>query len=189
MSGQVGVEQGSARRVEALHGNIKAGKEERRKKMIYKWKYPLGVPAQVAGEFIAGLEEKHGTVTPELLLNESRDKNAVLHTCFEWDDAKAAEQYRLNQARYIIGTITVEVEVIDNSQPSAVRAFVNVSEETKGKYVSICAAMVKDDYKTRVLKNALSELKAFQNKYSAYVELADVFKVVSEFEEKLKQVK
>lgn len=155
--------------------------------MVYVWKYPLAVSAQVAGEFLAGLEKEHGTLTPEMVLNESRDKNAVLHPCFEWDDEKAAENYRLHQAGQIIRNVTVKIER-EKKPPQFIRAYVNIKDNEnheKGKYVSLNIAMKNKDYKTQVLQNAMYELKTFKNKYSSYVEFDKVFLAIDELTSKL----
>lgn len=151
----------------------------------YKWKYPMNVPAQQAGEYLAELENEKGTLTPELILNESRDENAVLHSCFEWDDEKAAEGYRLYQAGRILRNITVVIER-ENTPPQNIRAFVNVSDNSKhetGKFISLNVAMQNDDYRAQILKNALYELQTFKNKYSAYAELGKVFAAIENFAE------
>ena len=62
---------------------------------VYFWKRKLPVSAQMAGEYLEELEKKHSALTPEIVLEESREENAVLHKCFEWDDTKATEGYEL----------------------------------------------------------------------------------------------
>ena len=157
----------------------------------YDWKYPWAVPAQVAGEYLSELEKREGKLTPELVLNESRDENAVLHPCFEWDDEKAAESYRLWQAGKILRDITVTI-VREESAPRVIRAYVNVTNQQKhekGAYVSLNVAMNNCDYKAQVLKNALYELQTFKNKYADYVELEKVFIAIDELAEKIGEAK
>lgn len=156
--------------------------------MVYSWKYPWAVPAQVAGEYLSELERDKGELTPELVLNESRDENAVLHPCFEWNDEKAAESYRLWQAGKIIRDITVTIEREETAPPRVIRAYVNIADQQKhekGAYVSLNVAMNNGDYKAQVLKNALYELQTFKNKYADYVELEKVFTAIDELAETL----
>lgn len=158
---------------------------------VYEWKYSMGVPPQQAGEFLEELERSHGALTPELVLNESRDENAVLHPCFEWDDDKAAEGFRLYQARKILNNITVKIEHSPMKAPQVVRAFINVNDETKkerGKFVAMATIMRNPDYKAQILKNALYELQTFKNKYADYVELEKVFTAIDELAEKIGEV-
>jgi len=153
----------------------------------YFWKRNLPVPAQMAGEYLEELEKKHSALTPEIVLEESRDENAVLHKCFEWDDAKAAEGYRLVQARNIIRNITVKIEKQD-SPALITRAFVNVQDEStqeKGRFVSVEIAVTDEEMKKQVLKNALYELQLFKNKYAECYELGKIFADIEELEKTL----
>lgn len=154
--------------------------------MVYGWKINYPVPAQVAGEHLENLKQQNGgIITPQIVLDDSRDEQAVLHSCFTWDDSVAAENYRLYQARKIISSLTVTVEKINApEEPKMVTALVNISPlRTKGKYVSVEVAMNDVAYREQVLQNALSELRAFQNKYSTYKELAGVCKAIDDFAE------
>ena len=75
--------------------------------MVYDWKVNVvNITPQIAGNELARIERKYGSLTPESVVDESRDVNAVLHNCFEWDDAVAAEKYRHTQARHIIGNFS-----------------------------------------------------------------------------------
>ena len=153
----------------------------------YFWKRILPVPAQMAGEYLEELEKKHSALTPEIVLEESRDENAVLHKCFEWDDTKAAEGYRLVQARMIIRNITVKIEKQDSTS-LITRAFVNVQDESaqdKGRFVSVGIAVTDEEMKKQVLKNALYELQTFKNKYANYHELEKIFADIEELEKSL----
>ena len=153
----------------------------------YFWKRILPVPAQKAGEYLEELEKKHSALTPEIVLEESRDENAVLHKCFEWDDAKAAEGYRLVQARNIIRNITVKIEKQD-SPALITRAFVNVQDESKkdkGRFVSVGIAITDEQMKKQILKNALYELQTFKNKYAECYELGKIFADIEELEKTL----
>lgn len=152
--------------------------------MVYEWKYPLKVDAQSAGDELARIENKFGELTPEKVVDESRDENAVLHPCFEWNDAIAAELYRREQARHIISNITVTIEspaITEGGKITVTRAFVDVSESVKGKFVNIKTALNNDDYKRRILLNAKTELLCFEAKYSAYRELCGVCNEIDNF--------
>lgn len=49
------------------------------------------------------------TVTPEKIVNFARDENTELHKCFQWDDSIAAENWRKQQARQVVMSLTVTV--------------------------------------------------------------------------------
>lgn len=150
--------------------------------MVYKYewrvnKYP--VDAETAGSYMESLNNKHGAVTPELLLDSSRSEDSVMHQCFEWDDTKAAEKYRVKQALGIISNLTcVKVTGNKDKNPIKTRAFVNVSSSSmrkKGIFKPILEAMGDADMRKTVLENAITELNDFKKKYSDLEELCAVF--------------
>ena len=152
--------------------------------MVYSWKVEtLPVKAQVAGEFIEKLEEKHGEVTPRVIVDASRKKNAPLHRCFEWDDTTAAEKYRETQAAALLRNLTVTVEPIADETPKTVRAFVRATEK-KGSYISVISAMSNEHLRENLLQAALDELREFQRKYADLQELAEVFSAITKVEKK-----
>ena len=149
----------------------------------YQWrinKYP--VSAEAAGKHMESLNNKHGAVTPELLLDSSRSEDSVMHPCFEWDDTKAAEKYRVKQALGIICNLTcVKVTGNKDENPTKTRAFVNVSSSSrreKGTFKPIIEAISNSDMRRTVLRNAIEELECFKNKYSSLTELIGVFEEI-----------
>lgn len=46
--------------------------------------------------------------TKRVLLDRARDKAHPLHGCFDWNNSRAAEKYRLEQARQLIMLIVLE---------------------------------------------------------------------------------
>lgn len=156
------------------------------KQKVYSWKtgsYP--VDAQTAGEYIDGLYEREGKFTAKRLLEVSKDDDAVLHPCFEWDDEKAAESYRIDQARKIISNIVVvTVKESENNEPQnplTVRAFVNVEEQrygSEGRFAPTVRALSEKETREIVLNNAKRELISFKNKYSYLSEFADVINAI-----------
>lgn len=151
--------------------------------MVYKWaveKYPIS--AEVAGERIEQLEQEHGQVNPQILLDDARPEDAVMHSCFEWNDGIAAEKYRLEQSRLILSNlriVQVEEEEPDR-EPIKVRAFHNVSDgvKAKGEFHHIDVIKANEDMTRNVINNARTELEIFYNKY---VGLCDVCGIMEEF--------
>ncbi len=146
--------------------------------MVYKWKPGSvhKVDAAVAGPVCEQLEQK-GNLSAKSLLEVSRPEDAPLHNEFEWDNEKAAEKYREEQARGIIRNLTV---VIDNSEP--VRKFFNVSVKSEKQYTRIETILETADMRASLLSQALSELENFRKKYSQLEELAEIFKAMEKTE-------
>ena len=64
-------------------------------------------------ERIRQLEAKDGTLDPRNVLDDARDPESPLHSHFEWDDSKAAEAHRMEQARTLIRSVRL---VITNTE-------------------------------------------------------------------------
>ena len=52
-------------------------------------------------------EENSGILTPDAVVAEAQAKNSILHDMFEWDNKKAAHEYRIDQARTLIRSVRV----------------------------------------------------------------------------------
>ena len=149
--------------------------------MVYEWKTPVfsKVSAQTAGEHIEKLAEQHGEVTPKLLLEDSRPKKAVLHPLYEWDDTKAAEKYRLHQSKLIIGNLVIVSVTSEDPQmpPVPVRAFVSVNyRNEKASYRPTLIALSEEATKEKVIANAMSELRSFEQKYTGLIDTEAVIR-------------
>ena len=150
----------------------------------YEWRgmqYP--VDPQVAGRYFKSLEKQYGSVTPENLLESSKPEDSVMHKCFQWDDAIAAEKYRKYQASSMIANLVkVVIKQNENSglcEETKMRAVVSVSTGIeKGEFVSIERAMTDSEMRETVLKYALRELSIFQEKYKYLSELKEIEDVV-----------
>ena len=101
--------------------------------------------------------------TPEEVLEKAKDPASELHKCFEWDDTKAAEKYRLRQATLLITNLAVEVE-IPEAKPIICRAYVNVSDTKKGTFMKVDSAFKVEETREIVIERALRELRAFEEK-------------------------
>lgn len=117
------------------------------------------------------------SVKPEEIVDKARDENTELHKCFEWDDTKAAEKYRVYQARQIVCHLIIR-EVNDEPQKREVRFFYKTDNQEGYKPVSYI--MRNEDEYHKLLDRALTELKAFQRKYSTLKELDGLFEAINE---------
>lgn len=54
--------------------------------------------------------EKAGRLTAESLVDDARNPGSPLHELFEWDNERAAHEYRIEQARGIIRTVEYRFE-------------------------------------------------------------------------------
>lgn len=143
--------------------------------MTYKWKLPALMPidAQSAGTELNRIYRKRGAMTPQDIVDESREESAPLHPCFEWRDDVAAEQYREIQAGNIIRNIAVVQETTNT--PKDVRAFVSVQKS----YHPIEVVLNDEEKASELLRMALRELQAFKDKYNTLSALKPVFDAIN----------
>lgn len=152
--------------------------------MVFLKQYSWGsgvqykVPAEVVGNTLEDIEKNAGAVTKELFLDASRPDSSPTHSLFDWDDKSAAEKYRLVQSGRIINNLVVTIKKSKNDDPIATKAVVNVSVKDKEKatFVSTIKAMSDEGQRNNVLRRALHEMQAYEDRYRSFKELEKVFK-------------
>ena len=120
-----------------------------------------------------------GALSPSEVVEAARPAASPIHGQFCWDDTEAAHRYRLQQASELL---RVTVELIEvKSETYEVRAFTSLSPDRAkdGKsYRATVAVMTNKQMREQMLADALAELEAFQRKYAALSELAEVFAAI-----------
>lgn len=152
--------------------------------MVYSWKtYGYSVSAETVGKEFEKIEKQYGKLTSDLVLQSAEDEDSPIHECFEWDDAVAGHKYRLSQATSLILNLAVEPDKV--KKPEKIRAYYNVSDSTKkGTFINAKSAFENPDTRDIVLKRALREFKAFQEKYKNLSEFSQIFGMFDELSEK-----
>ena len=138
----------------------------------YEFKLPgiHRVSAEDAGRICKELSESEGGLTPQRLVDVSRDNDAPLHNEFEWDDGIAAELYRRSQASKLIRDIVI---VRDENAPHKDRQFV-ITNQRESVYVPMEIALTNEEWKDNLLKQAKNDMVSFVAKYRRLQELANV---------------
>lgn len=150
----------------------------------------IAVDAEVAGQALDAMVKEYKSLTPALVVNESRPVAAPLHPAFEWNDPVAAERYRETQASYLLRSLVLSSK---NSagEDVQIRKFANVAATATGQpqrvYIDMQAAMLDDVLRKQILEDALGELRAFRRKYARLAELAKIFQSITEIEQQLAQ--
>lgn len=114
------------------------------------------------------------SATTAQILDKARDEQTELHKCFDWDDAAAAEKWRLQQARHIVCNLVIK-EKSDTPRPE-VRVFFKTDADN-GYKPTVLIMQDKDEYR-KLLDRALAELTSFRAKYKTLVELGGVFDAI-----------
>ena len=144
--------------------------------MIYKWTVPVyPVNAQIAGMTLENIIIEHGSLRPSLVVEESRDENAALHMCFEWDNETAADKYRLSQAQDLIKNITV-VKIGDMEPTTPIRAFISFRQDHE--YIPVLRVLQTPALQKSMMDAAIKELEIFHKKYTALDSLSELLSVI-----------
>lgn len=159
----------------------------------YKWKVRLPVPADAAAAEIRRVYEARGRIEPEDLVEAAADPDAVLHSCFEWDDAEAARERRIDQARYLLRMLVVVYRRADHTLTQPIRYVVNmrperaaeaVEEDAGGPpaesntYIPIGVVMSEAELRRRYVRQAFDDLQRWRDRYHDIDELARIFDAI-----------
>jgi len=130
-------------------------------------------------EALESIRQAHdGILRAEDVVEAAADPDSPLHRHFQWDDGKAAHQYRLIQARNLI---TVYVEVLPGVSQEPVQVYVSLAQdrqEVGGGYRRIRDVLADPDMRARLVDEALAEFERAKAKYGQLVELAEVFEAI-----------
>ena len=86
---------------------------------------------------ISRIYNENGGITPEMVIKAAKDPNNVLHHLFEWDNSKAGNAHRVDQARQII--TSVKINIVTESRTISAVSYVRdprLSNDQQG-YVSV----------------------------------------------------
>lgn len=143
--------------------------------------------AQKVGEELASLGKNF---TPYDVVEKASSPDSSMNTFFEWDDGKAANEYRLHQARWLIQR--VKIVVVDVYKDKAeTRAFHNVevviSNKLEHRYVPLREVKASPVLRDQVIQKAFDELKDWERKYKQYQDILglEIFEAIEAIGEKI----
>lgn len=113
-----------------------------------------------------------GPLTPSRVLKHASSPHSILHARFEWDDSKAAHQYRLAQARALIRAYVIKPE----GATRELHAFINIRPSNgEGEYHPIQAVV---SHPTRL---AIARDQALRDLAAAEANVAEIEEAVRLF--------
>lgn len=129
-------------------------------------------------DHLQSIYDQKGKLTPALVLDEARDPNHPLHHRFQWDDSKAAEAYRLQQARDLIRSVRVTYrEATEKEQSRAVRGFVAPrSPDKPNEYIPVEEALADPLTRKLLLKQMERQWQDMKRQYGHMVEFWQLLK-------------
>lgn len=131
---------------------------------------------QKMGESLEPLKVQYGQqVPPAELVKVARDPAHPCHKDFTWNNTKAANAWRLDQARYILRSVVVETIIsgVRTYRPNFV--VLRYGNELTQPYNDFIDAMTDPRKRAKVLDVALQELQALERKYAKLHELNIIF--------------
>lgn len=156
--------------------------------------------AQRYGDEVEALQATHnGELTARMVVTRARTEGSPLYDWFEWRDRRAADLYRLNQARYLLRSIHIVIKR-DDGVETTTRAWVNVTiqkgvidpeEETTPQpasrqvYVAHRRAYSEEDLRRQAVNYALRQLVGWRDRFQQYKEFAEVHKAIGIAQERL----
>ena len=148
----------------------------------------MGITWKISGIFNADAEKVYSEIssigdsyTPaDIVAKAESEPDSELHKCFEWDNRKAADKYRIIQARKIITLLVIDSrDVKPDAEPNKLRAIVNVVDAPR-IYEPITITVQNIDSYSKLLSQAKRELEYFMRKYKILKELVPVFEAANE---------
>lgn len=126
---------------------------------------------QRIGEALEAIRLEHaGELHPQAVVERARPPESPLHRYFEWNDLKAADTYRVDQARALIRSIRVIDDDDDRSRP----AFLSIRADAGIAYRSIEDVMNNGDLRERLLLQAKRDLDAWTERYRELREIVEL---------------
>lgn len=144
--------------------------------MKYCWNgVGFDADANKVGKELKKIEEKE-ELTREKVLDYAKNKKSELHKCFEWDDSVAGEKYRLQQASFVLSSISI---VYDEEPKRTTKLFVNIkNEKEKREYKNIISVLENDDEYKQLLDKAERDFVSYKEKYQNIIKLNDLKNVI-----------
>ena len=126
-------------------------------------------------EAIESSKNEEGMITPELVLETASDESSPIHHRFEWENGKAAHEYRLMQGRQLIRKV-VQFQVIDGATIQTPKYYNVKCVDDSNKKISqgyVEYTVVKDTpiYKAQILKEVIMEIRRWQNIKEVFTEV------------------
>lgn len=136
-------------------------------------RFSTTIAPEVAHREFQRIEAREGAVTPHALLDASRPVDAPLHALFEWDNTKAAERWRLNQAQEIISSLRIVVREGEADIPAM--AYVEVAaggDRHRKAFLPMTSVVDDGERRVQFLLGELRNLEGILRRTEAFGEMA-----------------
>ena len=115
------------------------------------------------------------TKSPQNIVDYAEEHpDSELHKCFTWDDSKAANEWRKQEARQVVRLLVFADD--ETKQPTQIR----VLQKATDAYEPVKTIVRNNDEYAKLLARAKAELKAFRERYKQINELEKVLDAIDE---------
>lgn len=114
-------------------------------------------------------------VSPEQIVEYARKPNAELHRCFTWNDAEAANKYRIYEARQVVCNLIIRKENGEKQEPTPIRLFHKIEN---GHYKPLTLIIQNEDEYQSLLRQCSEALLALKRKYSNLSEFDEIWSLI-----------
>lgn len=129
--------------------------------------------AKVVGTELLRLTKSRGrSLSSREYVDEASNPSSPLHDGLNWNDADAADKYRLWQASVIL----TRLEFVDTDTKERVPVMLNVTLSDHGqRYVETSLVVSRSDLHDQVVEKAMRELQAWQSRYQDIISIKGLF--------------
>lgn len=128
-------------------------------------------------EALEDVRERRGELTPAAVVAEAKaaktEAGHILHARLEWRDDRAADAYRLQQARELIRSVrVVYAEATETTPEKSVRAWHSVADPGGHRFESAESVTADPLLRAMVLRDMEREWKALHRRWGDFGEFA-----------------
>lgn len=134
---------------------------------------PKSIDPQVVGEHLEKLRLRNNDrLTTPVILKDASDPDSPIHDVFQWDDTKAAHEFRLVQARNMTNhlvVVRIKSELFDD-----LPSHISIRVGGESYYAPIQDVRTKTEIRDHAIDNAMRDLATFDKKYREIKKFAGV---------------
>ena len=120
--------------------------------------------------------------TPANIVKKAKSQKSAMHKCFTWEEGKAAEQWRLQEARQMVNHLVVAYDIVTEKKGPArviINAYSSVPVQKGRQFVRTSDGLDNEVLKKMIVTQVQSLLSQAKNKMAAH----NIFFTAKHFEE------
>ena len=114
-------------------------------------------------------------VSPAQIVEYAKNPDTELNKCFTWNDAEAANKYRIFEARQVVCNLIIRKEKGEKQEPTPIRLFHKIEN---GHYKPLTLIVQNEDEYQSLLRQCSEALLALKRKYSNLSEFDEIWSLI-----------